>query len=99
MPIVKPISDIQRNINAITEECAQTRQPIYLTKNGNKSLVLMDADAFDEEMALHAEVYDREMRVYKAITRGYEDMLAGRVTPADEAMARARLRRHSEENR
>ena len=32
---------------AIARECRETKAPIYLTKNGSASLVVMDAEAFD----------------------------------------------------
>ena len=64
MPTAKPISDLQRNMAAITHECQKTKCPIYLTKNGTATLVIMDADAFGEEMSAHHAVYDRKARVF-----------------------------------
>ena len=85
MPTVVPISDLQRNMGAITAQCHETGEPVYLTKNGTASLVVMDARAFDDEMRLHHAVLDREARVHAAIMRGREDELAGRVRTLDEA--------------
>lgn len=85
MPTVVPISDLQRNMGTITAQCHETGEPVYLTKNGTASLVVMDARAFDDEMRLHHAVLDREARVYAAIMRGREDELAGRVRTLDEA--------------
>ena len=85
MPVVVPISDLQRNMGAITAQCHETGEPVYLTKNGTASLVVMDARAFDDEMRLHQAVLDREVRVYAAIMRGREDELAGRVRPLEQA--------------
>lgn len=87
MPTVKPISDLQRNAAEIVRECKESQQPIYLTKNGSASLVVMDAEAFDREMSLHRAVYDREARVFSAIMRGREDELAGRTRTLAEARA------------
>ena len=86
MPTVKPISELQRNMGAIARECHETGEPIYLTKNGSASLVVMDAEAFDRLMAVHDDVYERESRVYDAIMRGLEDMNAGRVRTLDQAI-------------
>ncbi len=85
MPVVKPISELQRNMSAIARECQRTKKPIYLTKNGAASLVVMDAEAFDAEFELHAEVREREERVYRSIMRGYDDMLAGRTRTFEQA--------------
>lgn len=93
MPTVKPVSDLQRNMAAITNECRETKQPIYLTKNGSATLVVMDAEAFDREMAVHNAVLDREDRVFRAIMRGREDELAGRVRTLDQARKDATMLR------
>ena len=93
MPTVKPISEIQRNMAAITRECKETKQPIYLTKNGSAALVVMDAEAFDREMSLPQAVLEREERVSRAIMRGMEDELAGRVRSLDDALRDARALR------
>lgn len=86
MPTVKPISDLQRNMGDIARECAETKKPIYLTKNGTASLVIMDAAAFDEEMKLFDVVYERESRVHGSIMRGLEDVRCGRIRPLEQAL-------------
>lgn len=93
MPTVKPISDLQRNMTEIIRECSETKKPVYLTRNGTASLVIMDAAAFDEEMAMHDAVYERESRVYSAIMRGIEDVREGRVRPLAKALSDARQAR------
>lgn len=89
----------QRNMAAITQGCQQTKRPIYLAKNGTATLVVMDADAFDEEMSVHQAVYDREARVFRAIMRGREDELAGRVRTLEDARADARALRETRHGR
>lgn len=96
MPTVKPISDLQRNMSEIARECSETKKPIYLTRNGTASLVIMDAAAFDEEMAMHDAVYERESRVYSAIMRGIEDVREGRVRPFSKALADAQRTRSAQ---
>lgn len=91
MPTVKPISDLQRNMADISRECMETKKPIYLTKNGAATLVVMDAEAFDEEMALHEAVFERESRVYSAIMRGVEDVREGRIRTFAQAQKDARV--------
>lgn len=98
MPTVKPISELQRNAAALAKECHETKAPVYLTRNGTAALVIMDAEAFDEEMKVHQDVYEREARVFRAIMRGQEDELAGRVRSLDQARSDAaalRAARHA----
>ena len=89
MPDVMPISELQRNFKEVVSKCERSSEPIYLTRNGSASVVVMDAEAFDREMAIHERVRDREIRVQKSIMRGYEDYLAGRFVPLDQALDEA----------
>ena len=89
MPTVMPVSELLRNFKKVVDECERSSDPIYLTRNGSASLVVMDAAAFDREMAIHERVRDREIRVQKSIERGYEDYLAGRYLPLDQALDEA----------
>lgn len=34
MPNIRPISDLRNNANDISEICHQTREPVFITKNG-----------------------------------------------------------------
>lgn len=97
MPVVKPISELQRNLTEIAGTCHESGEPVYLTKNGSASLVVMDAASFDRQFAALASVREREERVSRAISRGYDDYLNGRVRPLDQALAdaaRIRAARH-----
>lgn len=46
-PIIRSSTDIRRDYNAIEALAKETGKPIYLTKNGRASLVVMDAATFD----------------------------------------------------
>ncbi len=85
MPVVKPISDLQRNLGPIAKICHETGEPVYLTKNGSASLVVMDAEQFDRQAQALSTVREREERVQRAIVRGYDDMLNGRTRPWKQA--------------
>ena len=89
MPVVKPISDLQRNLSSIADACHESGEPVYLTKNGSASLVVMDAEAFDARERAVADLREREERVNRAIARGYDDMLNGRVRSWEQAKADA----------
>ena len=40
MPSIRPISDLRNSANEISDFCKQTREPVFITRNGagNKSL-------------------------------------------------------------
>ena len=79
MPIVRPVSDLQRNIGSISAECKETKEPVYLTKNGSASLVVIDAEAYDEQARVLADLREKEERIGRAISRGYDDLVNGRM--------------------
>ncbi|MEA4926965.1 MAG: type II toxin-antitoxin system prevent-host-death family antitoxin [Syntrophomonadaceae bacterium] len=43
---IKPSAAIRKNYNEISELCKQSGEPVYLTKNGEGDLVVMDIEAF-----------------------------------------------------
>lgn len=86
MPAVMPVSELQRNMGSIAAQCHETKEPIYLTKNGKASLVVMDASEFDSRFAALEGLREHEERIHRAISRGYDDMLNGRVRPLAQAL-------------
>ncbi len=45
--LIKPSAAIRQNYNEISELCKKTKEPVYLTKNGEGDLVVMDIDSFN----------------------------------------------------
>jgi len=43
---IKPSAAIRKNYNEIAEMCKSSGEPVYLTKNGEGDLVVMDIEAF-----------------------------------------------------
>ncbi len=43
---IKPSASIRKNYNEISELCKHTGEPVYLTKNGEGDLVVMDIESF-----------------------------------------------------
>ena len=43
---IRPSAAIRQNYNEISELCKKTAEPMYLTKNGEGNLVVMDIEAF-----------------------------------------------------
>jgi len=46
MMTIKPSAAIRKNYNEISELCKRSGQPIYLTKNGEGDLVVMDIETY-----------------------------------------------------
>lgn len=45
--IIKPSATIRQNYNEISELCKKTSKPVFLTKNGEGDLVVMDIETFN----------------------------------------------------
>lgn len=67
--IIHPFADIRTDYNSIIEECRQTGEPVYLTKNGKGDAVVMDVASFERrEQILHAQ---------QMVLEAYIDNLSG----------------------
>jgi len=87
MPNIRSSTDLRNNYNDISSFCRTTREPIFITRNGQGDLAVMSIDAYDELTGLK--------ELYRLLDEGHADVLAGRTTPLDEAMDGI-LRRHAE---
>ena len=46
--LIKPSAAIRQNYTEIANLCKETGEPVFLTKNGEGDLVVMDIAAFDQ---------------------------------------------------
>ena len=46
MAIIRPVTELQRKVGELSRLAKETKEPIYLTKNGAEHLVLIDSDTF-----------------------------------------------------
>ena len=90
MPAMTSLSEFNRNQSEIIAQLEKSAEPLYLTRNGKASVVVMDAEAFDRAMSFRRDVRAREMEVYEGLMRGYRDVQDGRVSDASDAFARIR---------
>lgn len=73
MPTILPTTDLRNNFSEIERLAKESREPIYLTKNGRGTLVLMDIDAFEDyqnERAYHRFVENALDRASKNAASG-----------------------------
>ena len=45
--IIRPSAAIRQNYNEIAEQCRKTGEPVFLTKNGEWDLVVMDIETYN----------------------------------------------------
>lgn len=86
MPQIKPLSEFNRNQNALIEDLSHSGEPLYLTRNGSACVVVMDSAAFDAAMAFRNEIYEQEMRTYRGMLKGIQEMQEGKIHDAQDVM-------------
>lgn len=87
MPVVAPISEMQRNGAALTDRAIKTKEPIYLTRHGKSAVVLIDANEFDRRMRYRDAIAQREQERYEAIMRGHREIEDGASVSLDDALS------------
>ena len=48
MAIIRPCADLRNNYNEISKICHDTKEPMYITKNGANDLVILSDDAYEK---------------------------------------------------
>jgi len=79
---IKPSAAIRKNYNQIAELCRQTGEPVYLTKNGEGDLVVMDVESFARRESL--------LKLKEKLMQSELDILKGRTYSVDETVAAMR---------
>ena len=52
--IIRPSAAIRQNYNEIADMCRRTAEPVFLTKNGEGDLVVMDIETFNRREKMQA---------------------------------------------
>lgn len=68
---IKPSASIRQNYNEIAALCKSSGEPVYLTKNGEGDLVVMDIDSFVRR--------EKMLKLREELLAVEEDRVAGRT--------------------
>ena len=73
--LIKPSAAIRQNYNEIADLCRTNKEPVFLTKNGEGDLVVMDIDTYIRR--------EKMIKLREELLSVEEDRAAGRmgVTP------------------
>ena len=66
MPNIRPISDLRNNSNEISEFCRNTREPVFITKNGVGDMVVLSMEIYEHQQAqleLYAKLAEAEAEI------------------------------------
>ena len=64
---IKPSAAIRKNYNGISELCKRTKEPVFLTKNGEGDLVVMDLETYarrESMLLLRESLQQSEADIY-----------------------------------
>ena len=67
---IRPSAAIRNNYNDISNYCKSTGEPVYLTKNGEGDLVVMDIESFSKR--------EKMLKLREELIAAEEDRLAGK---------------------
>lgn len=68
---IRPSAAIRQGYNEIANLCRETSEPVYLTKNGEGDLVVMDIESFERR--------EKMLALREKLISVEEDRLAGRT--------------------
>ena len=68
---IRPSAAIRQNYNEIADMCRKPAEPIFLTKNGEGDLVVMDIETYNRR--------EKMLKLREELLAVEEDRMAGRV--------------------
>lgn len=82
MPNIKSSTDLRNCYNEISTFCHESREPVFITKNGQGDLAVMSIETY--------ETLNGKLELYRLLDVGMADIKAGRTQPLADAMREVR---------
>ena len=79
MPTIKSSTDLRNNYHEISKLCHATREPVFITKNGQGDLTVMSIEAY--------EILKGKLELYTLLDEGGKAVSEGRTRPFSKAIA------------
>ena len=83
MPQIIPIRDL-KNTSAISQMCQDSKEPIFVTKNGYGDMVIMSMKMYEEKMFM--------LDVYSKLAASEEQLAAGQLLDSEDSLKRLRTK-------
>jgi PHD/YefM family antitoxin component YafN of YafNO toxin-antitoxin module len=78
MPNIKSSTDLRNNYNEISTFCHESREPVFITKNGQGDLAVMSIEAY--------EMLSGKLELYRLLDEGMAAVKEGRKRPLEDVM-------------
>lgn len=82
MPNIRSSTDLRNCYNEISTFCHESREPVFITKNGQGDLAVMSIETY--------ETLNGKLELYRLLDEGMADVKAGRTQPLADAMREVR---------
>ena len=82
MPTIKSSTDLRNNYNEISTFCHETKEPVFITKNGRGDLAVMSIDLFNQFMSKY--------ELYRLLSQSESDFNNNRTLSFEESMRNLR---------
>ena len=76
---IKPSAAIRQGYNEVSALCKRTKEPVYLTKNGEGDLVVMDIEAFRQR--------EKMLELREKLVRVEDERLVGQIGGSPDDLA------------
>lgn len=78
MPNIKSSTELRNNYNDISKFCHESREPVFITKNGQGDLAVMSIETF--------EALNGKLELYRLLDEGRAAVKEGRKRPLADVM-------------
>lgn len=78
MPNIKSSTDLRNNYNEISTFCHESREPVFITKNGQGDLAVMSIETY--------EALSGKLELYRLLDEGRAAVKDGKKRPLHEVM-------------
>ncbi len=74
MALIRPCADLRNNYNEISKICHETKEPMYITRNGTNDLVVLCDEAY-EKLKKDVEQIEEE-RIERLVSEHFDKQYA-----------------------
>lgn len=78
MPNIRSSTDLRNNYNEISTFCHESREPVFVTKNGQGDLAVMSIETY--------EMLSGKLELYHLLDEGRAAVMGGRKRPLEDVI-------------
>lgn len=74
MALIRPCADLRNNYNEISKICHETKEPMYITRNGTNDLVVLSDETYEAMVTANKETEDE--RIERLVAEHFDKQYA-----------------------